>query len=320
VVEVIADQLGPSLRWDGEHDQGDEESGHLGSVDRRGGPSADARDHRRWQRGGAPGTPATALQTRHAVQMDFEGMVVLVTGGSRGIGRAVVEQFAARGATLVVQFRADRPAADSTLATLPAGGHLALRADIAEPDQVRSLVRRVIDRFSRIDVLVNNAGIYEEHPILETSYEDWQQSWRRTIATNLIGPANLMHAVVPHMVAAGRGRIVNISSRGAFRGEPDHPAYGASKAGLNSLGQSMAQALGPHGIYVTTVAPGFVETEMAAPLLDSAAGDAIRAQSPLNRAATPQEIARVVVFLATPGAESTTGAIVDVNGASYLRT
>jgi 3-oxoacyl-[acyl-carrier protein] reductase len=129
-----------------------------------------------------------------------------------------------------------------------------------------------------------------------------------------------MHAVVPHMVAAGRGRIVNISSRGAFRGEPDHPAYGASKAGLNSLGQSMAQALGPHGIYVTTVAPGFVETEMAAPFLDSAAGDAIRAQSPLNRAATPQEIARVVVFLATPGAESTTGAIVDVNGASYLRT
>jgi 3-oxoacyl-[acyl-carrier protein] reductase len=195
-----------------------------------------------------------------------------------------------------------------------------LRADIAEPEQVRSLVRRVIDRFSRIDVLVNNAGIYEEHPILETSYEDWQQSWRRTIATNLIGPANLMHAVVPHMVVAGRDRIVNISSRGAFRGEPDHPAYGASKAGLNSLGQSMAQALGPHGIYVTTVAPGFVETEMAAPFLDSAAGDAIRAQSPLNRAATPQEIARVVVFLATPGAEYMTGTIVDVNGASYLRT
>jgi 3-oxoacyl-[acyl-carrier protein] reductase len=252
--------------------------------------------------------------------MDFDGMVVLVTGGSRGIGRAVVEQFAARGATLVVQFRADRPAADNTLATLPTGGHLALQADIAEPEEVRSLVRRVIERFSRIDVLVNNAGIYEEHPSLETSYEDWQQSWRRTIATNLIGPANLIHAVVPHMVAAGRGRIVNISSRGAFRGEPDHPAYGASKAGLNSLGQSMAQALGPHGIYVTTVAPGFVETEMAAPFLDSAAGDAIRAQSPLNRAATPQEIARVVVFLATPGAEYITGAIVDVNGASYLRT
>jgi 3-oxoacyl-[acyl-carrier protein] reductase len=147
---------------------------------------------------------------------------------------------------------------------------------------------------------------------------DWQRIWRRTIETNLLGPANLMHAVAPHMVAAGGGRIVNISSRGAFRGEPEHPAYGASKAGLNSLGQSMARALGPHG--VTTVAPGFVETDMAAPFLQGAAGDAVRDQSPLKRAATAQEVARVVVFLATPGAESTTGAVVDVNGASYLRT
>jgi 3-oxoacyl-[acyl-carrier protein] reductase len=169
-------------------------------------------------------------------------------------------------------------------------------------------------------VLVNNAGIYEEHPVLSTGYEDWQRIWRRTLETNLLGPANLIHAVAPHMVAAGGGRIVNVSSRGAFRGEPDHPAYGASKAGLNSLGQSMAQALGPHGIYVTTVAPGFVDTDMAAPFLRGPAGDAIRAQSPLNRAATPREVAKVVVFLATPGAESTTGAVVDVNGASYLRT
>jgi 3-oxoacyl-[acyl-carrier protein] reductase len=254
------------------------------------------------------------------MQVSFNGRVVLVTGGSRGIGRAVVELFAAGGARLVVQFRADQQAADDTVAALLGGGHLAVQADIADPEQVRSLIERVIEVFGRIDVLVNNAGIYQEHPILATSYEDWQRIWRQTIQTNLIGPANLLHAVAPHMVAAGGGRIVNISSRGAFRGEPDHPAYGASKAGLNSLGQSMAQALGRHGIYVTTVAPGFVETDMAAPFLQGAAGDAIRAQSPLNRAATAQEVARVVVFLATPGAESTTGAIVDVSGASYLRT
>ena len=254
------------------------------------------------------------------MQMSFNGRVVLVTGGSRGIGRAVVEQFAAQGATVAVQFRVAQQAADDTLAALAGGGHLVLPADIADPEQVRSLIERVIDEFGRIDVLVNNAGIYQQHPILETSYEDWQRIWRETIQTNLIGPANLLHAVVPHMVAGGGGRIVNISSRGAFRGEPDHPAYGASKAGLNSLGQSMAQALGRHGIYVTTVAPGFVETDMAAPFLQGQAGDAIRAQSPLKRAATAREVARVVVFLATPGAESTTGAIVDVNGASYLRT
>jgi 3-oxoacyl-[acyl-carrier protein] reductase len=252
--------------------------------------------------------------------MDFDGRVVLVTGGSRGIGRAVAEAFATRGATVVVQFRADRRAADETLAALDGDGHLALPADLADPEQARSLVGRVVAELGRVDVLVNNAGIYEQHPILETSYEDWQRVWRRTLDVNLVGPANLLHAVVPHMVAAGGGRIVNVSSRGAFRGEPDHPAYGASKAGLNSLGQSMALALGRHGIYVTTVAPGFVETDMAAPFLDGPEGEAIRAQSPLNRAATAEEVAKVVVFLATPGAESTTGAVVDVNGASYLRT
>jgi 3-oxoacyl-[acyl-carrier protein] reductase len=254
------------------------------------------------------------------MRVSFDGKVVLVTGGNRGIGRAVAEQFAARRATLVLQFRANQKAASDTLAALPARDHLALPADISDPEQVRRLVDQVMDELGRIDVLVNNAGIYEPHPILETSYAEWQQRWRRTIETNLLGPANLLHVVVPHMVAAGGGRIVNISSRGAFRGEPEHPAYGASKAGLNSLGQSMAQALAPHGIYVTTVAPGFVETDMAAPYLDGAAGEAIRAQSPLKRAATAQEVARVVVFLATPGTESMTGAIVDVNGASYLRT
>jgi 3-oxoacyl-[acyl-carrier protein] reductase len=251
--------------------------------------------------------------------MDFQDMVVLVTGGSRGIGRAVAEQFAARGATVVVQFRADRRAAGDTLAALGGDGHLTMQADVADPEQARSLIERVVDQLGRIDVLVNNAGIYQAHPVLETGYEDWQRIWRQTVETNLIGPANLIHAVAPHMVAGGGGRIVNVSSRGAFRGEPEHPAYGASKAGLNSLGQSMAKALGRHGIYVTTVAPGFVETDMAAPFLEGPGGDAIRAQSPLGRAATAQEVARVVVFLATPGAESTTGAIVDVNGASYLR-
>ena len=252
---------------------------------------------------------------------DFQDRVVLVTGGSRGIGRAVAREFAAHGATVVVQFRADRAAATDTLASLGgAGGHLAVAADVADPEQARSLVGRVVDTLGRVDVLVNNAGVYQEHPVLETSYEDWVEVWRRTIEVNLLGPANLIHAVAPHMVAAGGGRIVNVSSRGAFRGEPHHPAYGASKAGLNSLGQSMARALGGHGIYVTTVAPGYVDTDMAAPFLEGPEGDAIRSQSPLGRAATAEEVARVVMFLATPGAESTTGAVVDVNGASYLRT
>lgn len=257
---------------------------------------------------------------RHAVGVELEGQRVLVTGGSRGIGRAIAVLFGERGAAVAVQFRADEEAAAAVVAELGGRPHLALQADVSDPAQVRSLVDRAVEALGGIDVLVNNAGIYEGHPVLATTYEDWLDSWQRTIATNLLGPANLIHAVVPHMVEGGGGRIVNVSSRGAFRGEPDHPAYGASKAGLNSLGQSMAQALAPYGVYVTTVAPGYVETDMAAPYLQGPAGGAIRAQSPMNRAASPEEVARVVVFLASPGAEATTGAIVDVNGASYLRT
>ncbi len=252
--------------------------------------------------------------------MTADDRVVLVTGASRGIGRAIALRFAEQGARVVVHYAVNEAAAHETLAQLAGDGHLALRADLGDPGAVESLVQRVVAACGRIDVLVNNAAIYEAHPLLSTSYAQWRESWLRTINTNLIGPANLIHEVVPHMVAGGGGRIVNISSRGAFRGEPAHTAYGASKAGLNSLGQSLAQELAPHGIYVTTVAPGFVETEMAADLLAGAAGDSIRAQSPLNRAATPDEVARVVVFLAAPGSETTTGAIVDVNGASYLRT
>jgi 3-oxoacyl-[acyl-carrier protein] reductase len=246
--------------------------------------------------------------------------VVLVTGASRGIGRAIAVRFAEQGARVVVHYASNEAAAQATLADLPGEGHLPAPEDLADHEAVESLVARVISAHGHIDVLVNNAAVYEAHPVLSTGYARWRESWRRTIDTNLIGPANLIHEVVPHMIANGGGRIVNISSRGAFRGEPDHPAYGASKAGLNSLGQSLARALAPHGIYVTTVAPGFVETDMAASYLNGPEGDSIRAQSPMGRAATPDEVARVVVFLAAPGSESSTGAIVDINGASYLRT
>jgi NAD(P)-dependent dehydrogenase (short-subunit alcohol dehydrogenase family) len=116
-----------------------------------------------------------------------------------------------------------------------------------------------------------------------------------------------------------RGRVVNVGSRGAFRGEPQVPAYGASKAGVHSLGQSLALSLGRHGIAVTSVAPGFVATDMAAGVLDGPDGDAVRAQSPFGRVARPEEVAGAVVWLASPDAEWAAGAVVDLNGASYLR-
>jgi 3-oxoacyl-[acyl-carrier protein] reductase len=170
-------------------------------------------------------------------------------------------------------------------------------------------------------VLVNNAGLYVEHQVAEVSYEEWQQAWRRTVDVNLIGAAHATYCAARLMIAAGHGgRIVNVSSRGAFRGEPSSPGYGASKAGLNALGQSLAQALAPHRISVATVAPGFVETDMAAAFLDGPNGDAIRAQSPWGRVARPEEVAAAVLYLASPEAEFVSGAILDLNGASYLRT
>jgi 3-oxoacyl-[acyl-carrier protein] reductase len=168
--------------------------------------------------------------------------------------------------------------------------------------------------------VVNNAGIGIYHPLESTSYADWQAAWQQTMATNLIGPANLCFCAARHMMQQGGGRIVNISSRGAFRGEPIKPAYGASKAGLNSLSQSLAVALAPHNIFVGAVAPGFVNTELTADRLNGAEGDEIRRQSPFNRVAEPEEVAHAVLFLASAGAEFSTGTIIDVNGASYLRS
>jgi 3-oxoacyl-[acyl-carrier protein] reductase len=244
---------------------------------------------------------------------------VLVTGASRGIGRAVAQAFAQRGDRVAVHHRDSAALAEEVLAGLDGRGHTIVRADLADADAVRRMVDAAARDLGGLDVLVNNAGIYDWHPITEVSYEQWQQAWRETLAVNLTGAANVTWCAVQYMRETG-GRIVNVTSRGAFRGEPRHPAYGASKAGLNAFGQSMARALAPYGISVASVAPGYVETEMAADDLSSAHGDEIRAQSPFNRVATPEEIAAAVVYLASDEAEWASGAILDLNGASYLRS
>jgi len=254
------------------------------------------------------------------MQFDFSGKSVLVTGGSRGIGREIALMFAEAGARVGLHYRANHEAAGSTLAALAGDGHAAFAADLAEIDTLIKLVADVTDTFGQVDVLVNNAGIYEEHPFTETDLNEWLAVWRRTIYTNLLGTAHLTYLIGKQMVSHGGGRIVNVSSRGAFRGEPTAPAYGASKAGMNALGQSLAVALAPHNVFVGTVAPGFVETDMAQEILASPRGDGIRNQSPLGRVAKPEEVAQAVLFLAAEGTQFMTGAVLDVNGASYLRT
>lgn len=245
---------------------------------------------------------------------------MLITGASRGIGRACALMFAQHGATVAVHYNQNEAAADETLKSLPGEGHISVQGNLANPEEIARIVDTTVYVLGGIDILVNNAAIYEDHPIAEVGYQEWQASWLRVLNTNLIGTANMIFCVAQVMIQHGGGRIVNISSRGAFRGEPTAPAYGASKAALNSMGQSLAKALAPHNIFVGTVAPGFVETDMAAETLAGPRGDFIRNESPLQRVAKPEDVAYVAMFLASEGAEFTTGTIIDCNGASYLRT
>jgi len=188
------------------------------------------------------------------IKLDFTDKTVLVTGGTRGIGRAIALAFARKGARVAAVFRSDQASADKTLASLEGVGHIAIKTDVSDPAQVEQAIDQVVAEFGRLDIVVNSAGIGDYHPITSSSYEDWQQAWRQTIDANLIGPANICFCAAKHMIDQGGGRIVNITSRGAFRGEPTKAAYGASKAGLNSLSQSLAVALGPHKIFVGAVA------------------------------------------------------------------
>jgi 3-oxoacyl-[acyl-carrier protein] reductase len=244
---------------------------------------------------------------------------VLVTGGSRGIGASIAKHFAEKGDRIAVHFSANKELAQQVVNSLPGDGHIAVKADLRDAQAIKEMVDRVAKEFKQIDVLINNAGVFFDHPIESSSYEVWQQAWADTLGVNLIGAANVTWCALQYMPRNAESRIVNVGSRGAFRGEPVSPAYGASKAAIVAFGQSIAKALAPEGIGVTTLAPGFVDTEMAAELLNGPTGDEIRMQSPFNRVAEPEELARAIYFLASKDSLWASGAVLDFNGASYLR-
>jgi 3-oxoacyl-[acyl-carrier protein] reductase len=242
-----------------------------------------------------------------------------VTGASRGIGAAIAQAFAAQGDRVAVHYSSSVDQAQQVLKSLPGSGHVSVHADLADADAVRAMVDSAAEQLGGLQVLINNAGIFESHPIDETDYETWQESWQRTLSINLLGAANACWCAVPYIRAAGGGAIVNVSSRGAFRGEPGQPAYGASKAGMIAMGQSLALALGGDGISVTSIAPGFVVTDMARESLAGEAGDARRAESPFGRVSEPEEVAAAAIYLASPQARMASGSVIDINGASFLR-
>ena len=243
---------------------------------------------------------------------NLSNKTILITGAAGGIGEALCTSFAEANGTIILHYNSNRDKAESLLQKLPGMHHRAIQCDLSNADQVNTMFSAI----GHVDIVINNAAVVENHEIDSLSYQDWQDIWERTIGANLIGPANIMYLASKFMIKNGGGKFINISSRGAFRGEPSAPAYGASKAGLNSLGQSLAKALAKDRVFVYTIAPGFVDTERVKNLID----DEVRAQSPLNRVAKPQEIADTALWLATGDNEFLTGCIIDVNGASYLRS
>ena len=244
----------------------------------------------------------------------------LVTGASRGIGRAIAGQLATDGFRVAVHYNANQAAAEAALRELTGDGHLIVSADLSDPESAETLARDVLAGLGgRVDVLVHTAGIYEPTPLLESrGLRKWREAMRRQMQVNFWAGADLAYLLAPAMVEAEWGRIIQIASRAGHRGEAGHAGYAASKAAQINLIKSLAMELGTTGIGCFGIAPGWTETDMAAEAL-AARGDQIRAEIPLGRVASPGDIAALVGFLVTDAAGYLSGNTIDVNGASYLR-
>lgn len=252
--------------------------------------------------------------------MNFKDKNILVTGASRGIGRATAIAFAKQGASVGINFKSNTAEANLTLNAMRGDSHQLFQRDISITTEAQGLIHDFIEHYGKIDVLVNNAGIAIAHDIDNIDFEHWTKAWEHTLQTNLFAAANLSFLAAQQMMETNGGHIVNVSSRGAFRGEPSQPAYGASKAGLNAMSQSLAKKLAPYGVYVGVVAPGFTETDMATKTLTKDEKENMLNETPFHRMARPEEVAHAIMFLASKDAAYMSGTIIDVNGASYLRS
>jgi 3-oxoacyl-[acyl-carrier protein] reductase len=264
------------------------------------------------------GTVGPRQTLRRAAALSLQDRVAIVTGGSRGIGRACVETLAAAGARVVYSYRADaaraRDVADSLLKR--GGRAIAMRADVSRRRDCEALVRTAVRRFGRLDILVNNAGIWE--PPEGTRIDRMTDAqWARTMRVNLDGIFHCTRAAVRVMREHRSGCIVNVSSTAGQRGEALHSDYAATKGAIISLTKSLATELGPHGIRVNAVAPWWVYTDMSRDILDRQ-GAAGGESSPLGRVATADEIAGPILFLCSDLASFITGEILNVNGGSVL--
>ena len=253
----------------------------------------------------------------NAGSLNLKGRVAVVTGGSRGIGRAAVECFARLCANVVINYVSDETAADKTVGLAQGNGAeaIAVRADVSQTGEAQRLIDATVERFGRVDFLVCNAGIWEGAAIDEMT----EEVWNRTIDLNLKGTWTVCHAAAPHMKRNGFGRIVIVSSTAGQRGEANVSNYAASKGGQISFTKSLGAELGRFGINVNSVAPGWVDTDMCADVFaDRNFRKSIEDSIPVGRVATPEDIAWPIVFLCSEWARHINGEILNVNGGSVL--
>ncbi len=243
--------------------------------------------------------------------IDLTGKAALVTGGSRGIGRAIVLRLAGQGADVAFSYKGNQAAAKATAAEVEALGRraLAVQADAREMDSADALVKAVLEAFGKVDILVNNAGLTRDELIMRMSAD----AWREVLETNLFGAFYALKAVTRPMLKARSGRIINITSVSGQAGQMGQANYSAAKAGLIGLTKAAARELASRGITVNAVAPGFVLTELTADLPDPLKAQ-INERTPLGRFGTPEEVANAVAFLASDEAAYITGHVLAVDG------
>jgi 3-oxoacyl-[acyl-carrier protein] reductase len=251
--------------------------------------------------------------------IDLSGKVVLVTGGSRGIGAAIVRTVATAGARVVLHYGKGASQAEAISSEIGGGRCHIVHASLDKHGEAQSLWSQSLSRFGRIDVIVNNAGVYE--PVsLDGDFEIWAQTWVHTLQVNLIAVADLCREAIRHYRSRGGGIIVNMASRAAFRGDsPEYLGYAASKGGILSLTRTIARGYARDGIFAYAIAPGFAETEMISEYFKTNSKDDVIRDIPIGALVPVQEVANVVAFLASGLAHHATGSTIDLNGASYVR-